>query len=642
MSESTRTIVQVKFNGDEISLDKLRDLRAPLPGETRRNPYGRNYLCLEEHFHSSDNTPYKYSYTVIGKTEDVNFTWASSEYLLEFYVPVVGLYADVNTSVRYVAEDPSGNIFEFLYSYSPLDSSLFENHLLKININVINSEGANATLGNGWLFSGSYMDAYDKNGDIRVAGLSPDAQGQFSMKIHNGCLYIPTEATFFYYSEHYDKVNLLGKQLGRIDAPEGFGFHHDITWDNDGFLYCLGTPMAQHDPDNMNEGIIYKYVDETGELVAEIDYAPWYVGAMIGLDGDPHDCHFNSLDYVPEIDQLIVNSRNSSNYIGVDKFSLLPIWNVQSPQFDPLLLDEKINLTVVNPDKHIYISGAHTVFPSYNEKYLSFWSEGKVVLSIFDNVACKDENGNFLTRPIYDPNYDLEAGYPWDAGLSVVGIDLNNRTVEQLDYFTIPGQRSRITSNVFDSRDRRYFYFHVGVPSNFFVMNNNGEVVLEALDLFPPNIPVGADYTYRAIIFSFHQIRELIDQHSVLNLVRYDDTDERITYTGNWARVSGPNYYGGSQHYTYRLNDEVRFQFEGTAFNIIAATRPQGNPDQGLDIMVDGTLIGTCSFYSDGYAYQQIVFQSPELESGVHAVQLRANSGGNAYLDAIDIRGDLL
>lgn len=492
------------YQGKVLTSAEIKSARIPDYSSFVWNPYGKNLLSINLLF-AGNTIPCRYTCTVVGRTDDVTFTYSSENYVMDIVVPVVGLYASQDTNVIIVLTDEDENEYNFTFTFNPIDESNFEGHLTTIDIQIYNAEAAAATIGNGWFFTGVYMDAYDKNGDLRYTGATDDIQINQSMKINDNMLYVEKDYRFYIYAGIYEKINLIGKTLGTLVAPDETGFHHDLTWDEDGYAYCLASPLNYGEVDSKREGIIVKYLEETGEVVAIRDYTEWYADALVGLDSAVNDVHFNSITYVKEIGQLIINSRNSSSYMGLDKYTLLPIWNVQNPVHD-LLLDEKLNLTVVNPDEFIYPNGEHTVFVTNNEKYEAYRGDGKIVMTIFDNVACVDENRIPLVKHISDTNQDDDAGYPWNSAIQVVAIDLHKMTIEQLDRFEVEGQRSRITSSVFDSADNKYFYFYIGVPSNFYVVDTEGNVCVAAENLFPPDVEVTYDYTYRGRIFSYNEI----------------------------------------------------------------------------------------------------------------------------------------
>lgn len=497
MSENY-VIKYLKVNGKLI--EPLSTESSALPVVTAQiNPYDKNMLSA--HVFIAYDYPVSYTYTVLGKTEDVNFSYGISEYILNPTIPVIGLYADQITTVRVdlKGEDGSEVVIGLDLNATNMD---FTGHLMTLEIEIYDDDMAEATINNGWLFN-DFMDGYDKNGDLRVCGLTGDAGAYITFKTYDDAIYIPSERTFETYSDSYIKYNILGKKLNEYILPEGTGVHHDITFDDDGYIYILGNFNIEPEDHIKSESLIYKFVEETGELVATRDFSDTYYESMVIKDSPVNDVHFNSITYVQEISQLIVNSRNSCSYMALDKYTLLPVWNVDNPA-DKLLLESYRNLSVVNPDEFIYQNGEHTVFVSYNEKYEDYRGDGKIVLSMFDNVACKDEEGNDIVRLNESPDIDTDAGYEWESAVQIVAIDLHRGTIEQLDRFTIEGERSRITSSVFDTENHKYFQVYYGVPQNFYVIDTDGKIGVAA------KMVTTAALSYRARIKSYEEMRRLL------------------------------------------------------------------------------------------------------------------------------------
>jgi hypothetical protein len=500
MAEKSGKNGTVNFRVKEKTNAGSPTVKDPLPGITTYNPYGRNKLCCIQNF--TTDTPSKYVVTVYGRTADVIFSYESNEFVMNPAIPVIGLFATINTTVIFEIIDNTGNSSQFVAEYERRDIwDDFTGHVLQVAFNVLDQNMAGSTINNGWFFNGYYIDAYDKNGDIRVCGLSEIVEPNMPMKIHDNHIIIPDLPTGgYYYTARYLKLNIMGEIVGTYTVPDGYGYHHDLTWDNDGNVYFLISRNDGVDADHFLESIIYKMKDATGEFMASFDYSEIYHDFEAIVYSDPFDAHFNSLIYVPTLDQLIVNSRNSSSYFGVDKNTLRPLWTVQEAGTKPLFRDR--TLTVVNPIDYVFINGAHTVFETHNPAYDAYRGPGKVVLMIFDNVACVDQQGNGIYVPTADAK-SQNLGYPWDSAVQIVAIDLNNNTVEQLARFTVPGERSVITSSVYDSDDNKYFQVYFGVPTDFYVIDTRGSVGLSAKKMRPDlDFPI----EYRARVFSMNDI----------------------------------------------------------------------------------------------------------------------------------------
>lgn len=223
------------------------------------------------------------------------------------------------------------------------------------------------------------------------------------------------------------------------------------------------------------------------------------MGATVLDNTDTNDVHFNSLEYVKETNQLIVNSRSSCTIIGLNIDSGDPEWIIDNPDFP--VLNSTLNLSVVNIDDFNYPNGEHAVFITQNSKYQAWRGENKFVLSLFNNNSCADESGNELVRIIEsDPVSYTSAAL--DSLPTILAVDLTAATVEQLDQFSFPGQRSELTSSVFDVGND-YYNVYFGAEQSFFVFDTNNNIGLSIY-----NIDTGLGY--RGRIFSYEELRSLI------------------------------------------------------------------------------------------------------------------------------------
>lgn len=447
------------------------------------NPYGRNKLCALENFTS--DIPLRYRVTVFDKNGNADLVYESDSYSLSPAVPVIGLYALYTTNVTIELIEESGNVTTNTIRYEPrADYDDFSDHILQVQFEVTDPAMGDATINNGWLFNGYYGDAFDKNGDIRACGLCEIQQANIPMKFHRNTFVVPRNPLGgLYYVGQYDKLTIMGEVVGNYFAPEGYGFHHDLTWDDDGNVYLLTSRLDGIDADHFWESHILKLREDTGEMVAFVDYSSLYHDFDTIVYSNPYDTHLNSIEYVSSLGQLLLNSRNSSCYYGIDKTTLMPAWVVQNPQHKQLL-PEMYNLRVLNPQQFVYPNGEHTIFETRNPAYNAYRGAGKLVLTLFDNVACKDENGNDILVPTGEA-VNADIGYPFDSAMQVVAIDLNSHTIEQISRFTIPGVRSNITSNVFDTDNAAYFQVYYGVPTDYFVIDPSGSVGVSGRHMRP-------------------------------------------------------------------------------------------------------------------------------------------------------------
>nr|WP_259676212.1 hypothetical protein [Enterobacter hormaechei] len=164
-------------------------------------------------------------------------------------------------------------------------------------------------------------------------------------------------------------------------------------------------------------------------------------------------------------------------------------------------LNSALNLSVVDADNFTYPNGEHAVFITKNSQYDAWRGDNKIVISLFNNNSCADEKGNELVRVIESPPVAYTAA-ALDSLPTVLAVDLTARTVQRLDQFHIPGQRSELTSSVFDVGDDN-FNVYFGAEQSFFVFDTNNNIGVSIY-----NIDSGLGY--RGRIFSFDELRTLI------------------------------------------------------------------------------------------------------------------------------------
>jgi len=122
---------------------------------------------------------------------------------------------------------------------------------------------------------------------------------------------------------------------------------------------------------------------------------------------------------------------------------------------------------------------------------------------------------------------------------------------------------------------------------------------------------------------------------------RIDDTNENISYVGNWTEVStaDTNWYNNTVHLTTSGDCIVQFNFTGSKFRIVGTT----NLDLAtqMNVEIDGVVIGSYSQYSPSPIQKNILlFEAEGLSEGEHSVRVLSITGGTIYAfcwDVIDI-----
>jgi len=135
------------------------------------------------------------------------------------------------------------------------------------------------------------------------------------------------------------------------------------------------------------------------------------------------------------------------------------------------------------------------------------------------------------------------------------------------------------------------------------------------------------------------QQQQNVQQHASGTSTRYDNTDSRITYTGTWATFAKSGIaYGNSYTRSSTANATASITFSGTKLDIIAM---KGTTTCSFDAYLDGTKIATIPTTATTAVYQQDLWSTGDLTSGVHTVKIVRSStcasGKFITLDAADI-----
>ena len=123
---------------------------------------------------------------------------------------------------------------------------------------------------------------------------------------------------------------------------------------------------------------------------------------------------------------------------------------------------------------------------------------------------------------------------------------------------------------------------------------------------------------------------------------RYQETDDRITYTGLWDSSTVTSASGGSFRYIDK-DGAASVTFDGTYLSWVA----KKSPSYGMaKVTVDGNDAGTVDLYSASTGYLQSVWNTGTLAAGKHTVTIEwtgdknaSATASNISLDAFDILG---
>lgn len=134
-------------------------------------------------------------------------------------------------------------------------------------------------------------------------------------------------------------------------------------------------------------------------------------------------------------------------------------------------------------------------------------------------------------------------------------------------------------------------------------------------------------------------------------VVRYEQDDPSVVYSGSWSTSVLPGHSGGSVAYTTDdPNATATFTFDGTGVDLIAAewynrgiaaVSLDGGPEMLVDLYAPGVPgdTGTVS-------YQQVVYSTGTLVNSSHTLTVRCTGSGNPSaaapllitIDAFDVR----
>lgn len=122
---------------------------------------------------------------------------------------------------------------------------------------------------------------------------------------------------------------------------------------------------------------------------------------------------------------------------------------------------------------------------------------------------------------------------------------------------------------------------------------------------------------------------------------RYDDTDSRFIYQGDFFTANTDNYFNGSIHYLesnpVKEDTKIKFQFLGSKLRIISTIFTDYS--KSLVVKVDGKEY-SFSEYGTQTAYQILIGEVNNLTYKRHTVEIYSNDNKRYTFDAIDIDED--
>lgn len=455
------------------------------------NPYGINVLSAYVIFDSQD--PVKYSYTVHSEDEENNFVYENEEFNTTVAIPVIGLFEDTNNVVTITTEDESGVqtsadvvIATAAADYYPID----------VNVKAdLDNETAD-----GWYFDAFY-NAFDTAGNIRYnlnAGVEDNP-----MKFKDGSLFVKVDN----YQTIYE-LNIMGKIINTYKTPSAeYNFHHDVVKAPDGYTYALASYNVDFENIPYSESLIFKYDDSSVYPIEIFDVQEDFDENLVSQYGTPNTndiIHLNSIDYIEESNELIVSSQSQSVVAALDADDGSVVWVIQDDESNIENPDK--SLEIINPDSFERTSGQHTAFVNNNSKYQDKRAEGNVIISIFNNNNCKNDDGELQWREYADTPDPSVCTYD-TSDVLVYAINEKDRTVEQIDSFVVDDQKADIMSAVFNTpSDNLLVHFSIGAKSRSYLIDNEGNTLIE----FEVKDYDGNGY-YRTIFKEYSELTTLLD-----------------------------------------------------------------------------------------------------------------------------------
>jgi len=133
----------------------------------------------------------------------------------------------------------------------------------------------------------------------------------------------------------------------------------------------------------------------------------------------------------------------------------------------------------------------------------------------------------------------------------------------------------------------------------------------------------------------------VLSESSLTRVVRYDQTDMAITYTGEWATNNLSTHAGGSAAVTMDSGSSVTFTFVGTGIRWIGYRDKWSGVAR---VYLDNVLIDTIDTFASQAAAQTVLYSLLGLASASHTLVLEVTGERNpnaqgawVWVDALDV-----
>ena len=138
------------------------------------------------------------------------------------------------------------------------------------------------------------------------------------------------------------------------------------------------------------------------------------------------------------------------------------------------------------------------------------------------------------------------------------------------------------------------------------------------------------------------EVIEPIDEN-VLMPGKYEETDSRISYVGNWQVDADGRNSSGTAKYSNHKGAYLEFVFEGTGFNLYGYS----NVYKGIaSVTIDGKKVNNFDSYTNGDQYMNRVYGKTDLPYGKHKVKIEITGmknnislGSHLNIDFIEVVG---
>lgn len=456
--------------------------------------------------------PTTVSYTVKGKAYTVDpsktadFTYeAGDDYRTLNVVPIVGLYFDYDNQVEITATTKDGKTETNTITLNVGPAHKEAHRISTVNMDIETFDKDVITeLPNGFIMNDmGYL--FDFNGDARsrfttfssaitdrgyLTGISvPDENINEVLK--------PIEI------EVYD---VLGRKYLDFDMAyddkfhEYLEIHHDYEIDPNGNIYVLASyntrryyvptsPIEERQKIvdmfiNQNryiESIVLKY-DKNGELLNTWEYAYNFEGVKYpAFNFTKADLvHFNSVEYVPESNSILLSARNLNGFIMANADTGEIEWIFgdvnQYGEKDDYLLSYDAETTMIP-------SGQHTATVIRSKQFEEYTKDGKLIISVHNNNSSTDENDKNVyvdateTHVLEELDREIEGLDQDYSSQMIFAVDVKNKSIEFISEFAFEDAHSAITGSTFQLTEDLFGSF-VGYGNQTFIIHDGKEKVL--------------------------------------------------------------------------------------------------------------------------------------------------------------------